>query len=647
MKDILEKVVSEISNGQHSHALLVSSITIGVLFLIMSVMSGREVKPLKPSRSKQPQPKWVILQAMNYVVLAVFVSSVTFAISSQKYLHVTDNVESMNSELLPFAIVWSLCLAYFFGFFGISFLDTDALHESTSSDDLVATVEEVVADQNNITQRPLKVLQSINKASPRADGPICSDIQINTEPVTTNKPIKSNTVEGAELDFTAMEDDDVLQSVLDGSLKDYQLEKKLGDYERAVRVRRGLYEHLLGKKIESIPYSNYDYNKVFGANCEIVVGYVPIPVGIVGPLVMNEEPIYVPMATTEGCLVASTNRGCKAISMSGGCNALLLKDAITRAPCIKMPSAVRAAAMKKWIDTPENYKLLETAFNSTTSFGRLESCTATISGRNVYLRFCCMAGDAMGMNMVSKGCLKAIDVLEQDFPDLDLVAISGNMCTDKKPAAINWILGRGKSIVVEAVIPEEIVKNVLKTSVHDMIETNKQKNLIGSAMAGSVGGFNAHAANIVTAVYLATGQDPAQNVESSNCITNMELDDDGVSLHVSVTMPSIEVGTVGGGTHLPAQAGCLDICGVRGAAKAPKLPGDNARQLAKIVGSSVLAGELSLMAALAANHLVKAHMDHNRKPTAAGGAPSTISPSGDMRRVTTMPELSSNTAPRL
>merc|ERR1719498_2261113 len=161
---------------------------------------------------------------------------------------------------------------------------------------------------------------------------------------------------------------------------------------------------------------------------------------------------------------------------------------------------------------PENYKILEAAFNSTTSFGRLESVTATISGRNVYLRFCCMAGDAMGMNMVSKGCPKAIDVLQAEFPDLVLVAISGNMCTDKKPSAINWILGRGKSIVVEAVIPEHVVKSVLKTTVHDIIETNKQKNHIGSAMAGSIGGFNAHASNIVTAVYLATGQDPAQNV---------------------------------------------------------------------------------------------------------------------------------------
>lgn len=352
------------------------------------------------------------------------------------------------------------------------------------------------------------------------------------------------------------------------------------------------------------------------------------------------ESIYIPMATTEGCLVASTNRGCKAISMAGGCNALLLKDAITRAPCIKMPSAVRAAALKKWVETKENYETIEDAFNSTTNFGRLESLSATIAGRNVYLRFCCMSGDAMGMNMVSKGCLKAIEVIEQVFPDLDLVAISGNMCTDKKPAAINWILGRGKSIVVEAVISEEIVREVLKTTVADMIETNKQKNLIGSAMAGSIGGFNAHAANIVTAVFLATGQDPAQNVESSNCLTNMEYDDDGVSLHVSVTMPSIEVGTVGGGTHLPAQAGCLDICNVRGAAKAPGLAGDNARQLAKIVGSAVLAGELSLMAALAANHLVKSHMQHNRKPATEPEAPSSSSCPAAMKKHASMPLLS-------
>lgn len=442
------------------------------------------------------------------------------------------------------------------------------------------------------------------------DAPICAE-RPQTQPKQPAEPV----AEGQEPDYLTASNEEVLQHLVAGTLKDHQLEKKLADTERAVVVRRMLYETVLDKKLDLIPYAHYDYDKVFGANCEICIGYVPIPVGVVGPLLLNGEEVYVPMATTEGCLVASTNRGCKAISSAGGCASVLIKDAITRAPCLRLPSAVRAAALKQWVEVPENYLIIRDAFNSTTSFGRLESVSATVAGRNVYLRFSCMSGDAMGMNMVSKGCLKAIEVLEAEFPDMVLVAISGNMCTDKKPSAVNWILGRGKSIVVEAVIPEKIVKSVLKTTVKDIIETNHQKNHIGSAMAGSIGGFNAHASNIVTAVFLATGQDPAQNVESSNCLTIMEYAVDGTSLYVSVTMPSMEVGTVGGGTHLPAQAGCLDICGVRGASTVN--PGDNSRKLAQIVGAAVLAGELSLMAALAANHLVRSHMQHNRKPATA------------------------------
>jgi hydroxymethylglutaryl-CoA reductase (NADPH) len=553
----------------------------------------------------------------------------------------------------PMMVLWSCCLAYFFGFFGISFVDTKVLSESPSTYGLQHLTpqeedEEEEEEEAPAPAAPTYVAPTVNtniqqfvpgagfKGSaphaPRADGPICSD-----------KPAAAPAASAEETDYTVLADEAVLEHLISGSLKDYQLEKKLGDYERAVTVRRSLYEHVLEKDLSAIPHMGYDYNKVFGANCEIVIGYVPIPLGIVGPLTINGEAIYIPMATTEGCLVASTNRGCKAISVAGGCYSVVMKDAITRAPCVRMPSAMRAAAVKRWVGSPDNYRLLEQAFNSTTNYGKLASCEATVAGRNVYLRFNCMSGDAMGMNMVSKGCLKAIDVLQAEFPDLVLIAISGNMCTDKKPAAINWIMGRGKSIVVEAIIPESVVTSVLKSSVAAMIETNTQKNHIGSAMAGAVGGFNAHAANIVTAVFLATGQDPAQNVESSNCITIMEYAEDKKSLHVSVTMPSIEVGTVGGGTHLPAQANCLEICGVRGAAKgAGSMPGDNARKLAQIVGSAVLAGELSLMAALAANQLVNSHMQHNRKPAEAPADASVNV--GGMRKNMSMPELSNTGA---
>jgi hydroxymethylglutaryl-CoA reductase (NADPH) len=611
---------------EHGKTILVSTSVFLVLQLFTTAIHPRAAAPDTQAVTKnEPTPKWGLLRFMNYVVLITFIGSIVY--TSVNYAALSHNA---NPLFLFISMIWVMCIAYFFGFFGISLLDQD-IHSTLVKDpsalglaDAQHEVEQVKKQQQQQQQKSSKQPASIPK--PMNDAPICSERPANA-------PLPAAPKVDDESDFTTFTNEEVLAMILDGSMKDHMLEKKLGDTERAVAVRRMLYERTLDRPLDLIPYTGYDYDKVFGANCEIVVGYVPLPVGIVGPLMMNNEPVYVPMATTEGCLVASTNRGCKAISASGGCDVLVLKDAITRAPCLRFPSAMQAGAMKKWMEVPEHYRLIEQGFNSTTNYGKLKSCEATVAGRNVYLRFACMSGDAMGMNMVSKGCLKAIDILQQEFPEMVLVAISGNYCTDKKPSAVNWILGRGKSIVCEATIPESVVKSVLKTSVHEIIESNKQKNHIGSAMAGSIGGFNAHAANIVTAVFLATGQDPAQNVESSNCLTIMEYADDGKSLHVSVTMPSVEVGTVGGGTHLPAQAGCLEICGVRGASRVN--PGDNARQLAMIVGASVLAGELSLMAALAANHLVRSHMQHNRKPQA-----STTEPDAAVRKNASMPEIS-------
>ncbi|WOG99856.1 hypothetical protein DCAR_0519212 [Daucus carota subsp. sativus] len=152
-----------------------------------------------------------------------------------------------------------------------------------------------------------------------------------------------------------------------------------------------------------------------------------------------------------------------------------------------------------------------------------------MAGKNLYIRFSCSTGDAMGMNMVSKGVQNVLDFLQCDFPDMEVIA------------AVNWIEGRGKSVVCEAMITEDVVKKVLKTTVSALVELNMLKNLTGSAIAGSLGGFNAHAANIVSAIFIATGQDPAQNIESSHCITMMEAVNNGRDLHISVTMPCIEV----------------------------------------------------------------------------------------------------------
>ncbi|KAL5220953.1 hypothetical protein ABZP36_025666 [Zizania latifolia] len=406
------------------------------------------------------------------------------------------------------------------------------------------------------------------------------------------------------------EDEDIVSSIVAGKVPSYVLETKLGDCRRAAGIRREALLRITGRQIEGLPLDGFDYASILGQCCELPVGYVQLPVGIAGPLLLDGQRFYVPMATTEGCLVASTNRGCKAIAESGGATSVVLRDGMTRAPVARLPTVRRAAELKAFLEDPANFDTLSMVFNRSSRFARLQGVQCAMAGRNLYMRFSCCTGDAMGMNMVSKGVQNVLDYLQEDFPDMDVISISGNFCSDKKPSAVNWIEGRGKSVVCEAVIKEEVVKKVLKTNVNSLVELNVIKNLVGSAVAGALGGFNAHASNIVTAIFIATGQDPAQNVESSHCITMLEAVNDGKDLHISVTMPSIEVGTVGGGTQLASQAACLDLLGVKGANR--ESPGSNARLLATVVAGGVLAGELSLLSALAAGQLVKSHMKYNR-----------------------------------
>jgi len=572
-----------------------STTTTAVDNALLKSSSSQTNKSAVSPNSDLPEPRWFILKWVNVAAAFAFGGSVVkFGLNASMYLN-------DSKYLLQFLVVWSMFLCYFFGFFGISFVNAE---------DLVETMEQ----QEQQKQRSLNETATTATVSPpktkklhppAPSAPVCAD----------PSSFQSSSNSKKSTDFTNMSDTEIANLVLEGQMKDHELEKKL-NASRAVIVRRLVVTQKLNSlgrtnALEQLPSEpSLDYGRVHGANCEIVVGYVPLPVGMVGPLTLNKESTYIPMATTEGCLVASTNRGAKAVTQGGGAYATVLKDGITRAPCLRMGSAMEAASLKLWCETPTNFQKLKAAFESTTSFGKLQSCSPTVAGRNVYLRLVCFAGDAMGMNMVSKGSLAVIEVLQKEFPTVQLVALSGNMCTDKKAAATNWIEGRGKSVVVEAVIPEKVVKTTLKTNVKAIVETNIQKNLVGSAMAATIGGFNAHASNIVTAVFLATGQDPAQNVESSNCITLME-ETVGGDLWISCTMPSIEVGTVGGGTSLPAQAACLQAIGCKGGGDTP---GQNAKQLAQVVAAATLCGELSLLAALAANTLVQAHMTHNRKP---------------------------------
>ena len=236
------------------------------------------------------------------------------------------------------------------------------------------------------------------------------------------------------------------------------------------------------------------------------MGYVPIPVGVAGPLVLDCKAYQVPMATTEGCLIASTNRGCRALS-TNGIQSTIVGDGMSRGPVVRFPSAMQSGRAMIWLNSPDNFEKVKSSFDSSSRFARLQKIHCSAAGRYLFIRLVAKTGDAMGMNMISKGTEVTLKTLQDEyFPDMEILSLSGNYCTDKKPAAINWVEGRGKSVVVEAVVPSHAVETVLKTTTSALVELNIAKNLVGSAMAGSIGGFNAHAANIVTAIYIATGQ---------------------------------------------------------------------------------------------------------------------------------------------
>lgn len=335
-------------------------------------------------------------------------------------------------------------------------------------------------------------------------------------------------------------DEELIELSLRGKIPGYAIEKtlenpdvmtRLESFVRAVKVRRAVVSRtpatkMLASGLENskTPYQDYNYELVQGACCENVIGYLPLPLGVAGPLVIDGQQYFLPMATTEGVLVAGVSRGCKAINAGGGAVTVLTGDGMTRGPCVAFPTLARAGEAKVWLDSEVGQRQMKDAFNSTSRFARLQSMKTAMAGTYLYIRFKTTTGDAMGMNMISKGVEKALSVMSMDcgFEDMVTITLSGNFCTDKKPAAVNWIDGRGKAVVAEAIIPGDVVRSVLKTDVDTLVELNIAKNLIGSAMAGSIGGFNAHASNIVTAMFLATGQDPAQNVESSNCITIMK-----------------------------------------------------------------------------------------------------------------------------
>lgn len=396
---------------------------------------------------------------------------------------------------------------------------------------------------------------------------------------------------------------EIIEKLNSGEIRLHEIEKFTENANIATDIRRKFIEEKTDTKLEHIGQYSIDMTETAKKNIENQIGTIQVPVGVVGPIVINTDEkqieTYAPLATTEGALLASVNRGCSVIRRSNGCNVSLLNNQMTRAPVIKTRSVSEAKKLKQWIE--DNIDEIRKVAESTTNHGKLIKIDPiAIVGRHVYPRFVYETGDSMGMNMVTIATQASMNYIETEN-DVDVIALSSNFCVDKKPSALNLIEGRGKSIVAEITVPEEVVKKTLKTTAEEIVEVNYAKNLVGSAIAGSYG-YNAHFANMVAAIFLACGQDPAHVVEGSLGITTAECNNG--DLYFSVTLPDLPVATVGGGTRLETATESLNIMNVKGS--------DKVVDFASIVASVVLAGELSLISALAAGHLAKAHAELGR-----------------------------------
>jgi hydroxymethylglutaryl-CoA reductase (NADPH) len=323
-----------------------------------------------------------------------------------------------------------------------------------------------------------------------------------------------------------------------------------------------------------------------------------VPLGFAGPLLVNGEhaqgEFFVPLATSEGTLVASYNRGMKVAREGGGVRATVLDDAIQRAPAFGFDSAYDARAFGDWIN--EHFDQIKEQAESSTRTGSLRDIEQYSASKYRFLRFNFESGDAAGQNMSGRATAAACEWIAKNYDGIRYFQLEANFATDKKASQVNIMHTRGKRVVAEITLSDELVKRELHTSARAMYRA-RQVSTLGGVMAG-VNNTGSHSANGITGIFIATGQDVANVAESSTALAHAELLEDG-SYYYSITLPSLIVATYGGGTSLPTQREALELLGCYGEGKV--------RKFAEIVAAAVLCGELSLGAAIVSDEWVDAH----------------------------------------
>lgn len=338
--------------------------------------------------------------------------------------------------------------------------------------------------------------------------------------------------------------------------------------------------------------------EILRGNIENFMGVAQVPIGVAGPLLINGEhaqgAFYIPMATTEGTLVASYNRGMRLLTENGGVKATVVDDQMQRSPVFIFDDAVQARDFGVWVT--EHSDGIRAAAESTTRSGKLTNVGQYQIGPLLYLRLNYTTGDAAGQNMTGKATLAACEWIQANHPLRPEFLLSGNIDTDKKHSRINMLLTRGKRVVAEATIKDELLRSIMGVSAAELFR-GRQISMAGSFLVGSANN-GAHAANGLTALFIATGQDVANVSESHAAIVYSQLTDKG-DYYWSITLPALIVATYGGGTGLETQRECLEMLGCYGPGKVMKF--------AEICAAVVLAGETSLSGAIIHGDWVTSH----------------------------------------
>jgi len=337
---------------------------------------------------------------------------------------------------------------------------------------------------------------------------------------------------------------------------------------------------------------------MLAGNIENFVGTAQVPLGIAGPLLVHGEhaegEFYVPMATTEGTLVASYNRGMKLLHRAGGVTTTVMEDRMQRAPVFGFGSAREARAFGEWVTA--NFGAIKREAETTTFVGRLRDVEQFSASRYLFLRFNFTTGDAAGQNLAGRATAQACAWIRGQYPGVRQFCLESNLATDKKSSQINILDTRGKRVTAEATIAPGLIREIMHTTPEEMFRARQISNL-GGMMAGVNNNGN-HSANAIAALFTATGQDIANVAESSAALVHAELLAGG-SYYYSITIPALIVATYGGGTGLPTQRECLELLGCYGNGKV--------RKLAEIIAATVLCGEISLGSAVVAGEWVAAH----------------------------------------